>query len=62
MGRSFLALGKTILTVVVVAGMVIASFYFAYLLLILIIVGIVGAISWFHYNRQEKVDWYKYED
>ncbi len=62
MGRSLVAIGKTILTVVTVGGMVIASFYFAYLLLVLVVIAIVGTLSWFYYNREEKVDWYKYED
>jgi hypothetical protein len=60
MGRTFLAIGKTILTVVIAAGMVIASFYFAYLLLILIVMIAVGTIAWFIYNREEV--WLEYED
>jgi hypothetical protein len=62
MGRTFLAIGKTILTVVIAAGMVIASFYFAYLLLILIVMIAVGTIAWFIYNREEVIDWLEYED
>lgn len=62
MGRLFLAIGKTILAVVAVAGMVIASFYFAYLLLVLIVVAVVGTVAWFFFSREEKVQWYKYED
>lgn len=62
MGRLFLSLGKTILTVVLIAGMVIASFYFAYLLLVLIVVAVVGTVAWFYYNREPAVNWYGYED
>lgn len=50
------------LTVIAVAGMVIASFYFAYLLLVLVVIVIVGTIAWYFFNRDMKVDWYKYED
>ncbi|MEE8598623.1 MAG: hypothetical protein V3S69_03800 [Dehalococcoidales bacterium] len=62
MGRFLLAVGKTILTIVVIVGMVIASFYFAYLLIIIVVAGVVGAISWFIFNREETAEWLKYED
>jgi len=61
-GRILIALVKTILAVVIAVGTVIASFYFAYLLLILIIMGVVGAIAWHIFIREEKIDWFEYED
>ena len=62
MGRILAALVKTVLAVVIAAGTVIASFYFAYLLLILIVMCIVGAIAWKIFIREEKFDWSQYED
>jgi hypothetical protein len=62
MGRLLAALVKTILTVVIAAGCVIASFYFAYLILVLLLMGIVGFIAWKFFNRKEKIDWFRYED
>ncbi len=62
MGRTLLALLKTVLAVVITVGAVIASFYFAYLILILIIVGIVGTVAWHFFSREEKINWFKYED
>jgi len=62
MGRILLALVKTVLAVVIAAGTVIASFYFAYLLLILIVICVVGAIAWHFFSKEEKIDWFKYED
>lgn len=60
--RALLAIGKTALVVVLVTGAVIASFYFAYLLLILIVMGVVGAIAWMIFTKEEKVNWFEYED
>lgn len=62
MGRFLLSVVKTLLAVVLAVGTVIASFYFAYLLLILIIAGVVGAIAWFYFNKEEAIHWLKYED
>ena len=62
MGRILAALVKTVLAVVIAAGTVIASFYCAYLLLILIVMGIVGAIAWSIFSREEIVNWFEYED
>lgn len=63
MGRLFLAIGKTVLVAVLVTGTVIASFYLAYLVLILIVIGIAGAVAWKFFNRPPPpVDWYRYED
>jgi hypothetical protein len=62
MGRFLLAVGKTTLVVVLATGAVIASFYFAYLLLVLVVAGTIGAIGWYVFNREEDVDWFKYED
>jgi len=61
-GRILIALVKTVLAVVIAAGTVIASFYFAYLLLILIVMGLVGAIAWHYFMREESIDWFEYED
>jgi len=62
MGRILAAIVKTILTVVIAAGCVIASFYFAYLILVLLLMGIVGIIAWKFFSRKPKTDWFKYED
>jgi len=62
MGRLFLAAGKTVLIVVMAVGSVIASFYFAYLLLILIFGGAIAAIAWHYFNKEPSLDWYRYED
>lgn len=62
MGRILIALVKTVLAVVIATGTVIASFYFAYLLLVLIIMCAVGAIAWHYFIREEKIDWFEYED
>jgi len=61
MGRILAALVKTVLAVVIAAGSVIASFYFAYIILILILMGIVGSIAWHIFMREEGINW-KYED
>jgi len=62
MGRTLLILVKTILTAVIVCGMVIASFYFAYLLLILLVLGVVGALTYFYSSRETVSAWFEYED
>ncbi len=62
MGRALRALLKTILAVVITVGCVIASFYFAYLILILIIIGCVGTVAWHFFSREEKINWFEYED
>jgi high-affinity Fe2+/Pb2+ permease len=62
MGRFLLAVVKTVLLVVLAGGAVIASFYFAYFLLFMIILGLVALIGWYFFNREPSVDWYKYED
>jgi hypothetical protein len=61
MGRELFVIVKTILMAVIVAGMVIASFYFAYLLLILLILGTVYAVA-HRFNTREERRWFKYED
>jgi len=61
-GRILAALVKTVLAVVIAAGTVIASFYFAYLLLVLILICGVGAVAWHIFMREEKIDWFEYED
>jgi hypothetical protein len=61
MGRELFVIVKTILTAVIVCGMVIASFYFAYLLLILLILGAVSALA-HRYNTRSERQWFKYED
>ncbi len=60
MGRTLIALVKTVLAVVIAAGTVIASFYFAYLLLILIVMGLVGTLAWHIFMKDE--NWFEYED
>jgi hypothetical protein len=62
MGRILSALVKTVLVVVITAGAFIASFYFAYLLLILLVMGVVGTLAWNFFNREERINWFKYED
>jgi hypothetical protein len=62
MGRTLLAIIKTVLAVVIAAGAVIASFYFAYLLLVLIVMGLVASVAWFIFNREEVINWFEYED
>jgi len=61
-GRILAALVKTVLAVVIAVGTVIASFYFAYLLPVLIVICSIGAIAWHIFIREEKIDWFKYED
>ena len=62
MGRILLAVVKTVLTVVIAVGTVIASFYLAYLILIIILICSVGAIAWHYFSKEEKIDWFEYED
>lgn len=56
------ALFKTLLVLTVVAGCVIAAMYFAYLLLGIIVLGIVGAIMYWWYSRTPSVNYYAYKD
>ena len=62
MGRILIALVKTVLFAVIATGTVIASFYFAYFILILIVLGGFSSIAWFIFNREEVINWFEYED
>jgi len=48
--------------VVIAAGSAIASFYFAYLLLIFLVMGVVGSIAWYFFSKEEAFNWFEYED
>jgi hypothetical protein len=61
-GRILAALVKTVLAVVIAVGTVIASFYLAYLILVLILICSVGAIAWHYFMKEDKIDWFEYED
>ena len=53
---------KTLLTVIVAGAVVIAAFYIAWVLLILVFLLLVGGLAWLFYNREEVIDWFDYED
>lgn len=57
MGGWLLPLFKTMLTVIVTGALVIAAFYFAYVLLVLVIMGCVGAVAYAFYNRERIKSW-----
>jgi hypothetical protein len=62
MGRFLLNVMKTVVSVVVIAGTVIASFYFAYLLLVILFVCILGGITWLIFNWDDIVtEWWEDE-
>lgn len=62
MGRGLLVAVKTILTTVIAGAMVIASFYSAYLILLLLVMGIVSSIAYLFYSWKDKVNWFDYKD
>lgn len=62
MGRALQSVVLTILSTVAVGGVVVASFYFAYLILLLIVLGLAAAGFWTFYNRPGNETWTRYED
>lgn len=62
MGRELLAVVKALLTAIIVCGAAIASFYFAYLLLVFLILGGVGLLAYLYHSRDTISDWFEYED
>ena len=50
------AVVKAITVAIVIAGALIASFYFAYLLIVLLVLGGVGVIAYLFFSKAEKVD------
>jgi hypothetical protein len=50
---SFGAAGKAIIIAIIVTGCLIASFYFAYLLLVILIFGGVWGIGYLIFNRDQ---------
>ena len=50
------------LLTVVCIGMAIASFYFAYVLIIFLVMLVVGGISYLAFSREETIDWFNFEE
>jgi hypothetical protein len=53
---------KTVAVMVVAGGLLIASFYAAYLFIFVAIMAIVGSIAYVAFNWDRVVDWYESED
>lgn len=62
MGHQLVAILKTLIVVILIGSAIIASFYFAYVLIVLLVVGVVGTIAYCIFNRKESIDWYDYKD
>ncbi|MDH5256679.1 MAG: hypothetical protein OEX07_01685 [Gammaproteobacteria bacterium] len=60
--KALLTIVKTLLTVTVAGAVVIASFYFAYLLLFLLVMLVVGILAYAYFNRAEVINWFDIED
>jgi len=66
--NALVALAKTLIVVVFVGAAIVASFYFAYVLVLLCVLALVGVIAYlcFSYNTDEKErdgpDWDDYSD
>jgi predicted PurR-regulated permease PerM len=59
--RTLSAIAKTVLVVVLAGATLIASFYFAYVLIVVLVLGGVGAIAYLYFNREEKEpDWFDF--
>jgi len=56
------AVSKSIITAILAGGMLIASFYFAYVLLLLVVLGGVGFIAYLFFNYDELFKDKEYRD
>lgn len=61
MGHFLVTMFKTLLTVIVAGAAVIASFYFAYVLIIVLVMSAVAGIAYVFYNR-DTIDWFDFDD
>ena len=58
-----LAVFKTFIVVVIVGAAVISSFYFAYIIVILCVLGGVGTIAYLFFSRDKRdTDWFDFSD
>jgi len=53
---------KTLAVMVVAGGLLIASFYAAYLFIFVAIMALVGSIAYVSFNWDRITDWYESED
>lgn len=64
MMRTAAAIAKTILVVVVVGAVLVASFYSAYILTAVVVLGGVGLIAYLFFSRDpdKNIDWFDFKD
>jgi len=53
---------KTFMVMVVTGGLLVASFYAAYLFIFIVIMGIVGLVAYLFFNWDRVTEWYESED
>ena len=57
-----LTLLKTVAVMVVAGGVVVASFYMAYIIITLVVLVVIGCIAYLFFNWDRIVDWYETDD
>ena len=53
---------KTFMVMVIAGGLLIASFYAAYLFIFVLIMGAVGSIAYLFFNWDRVAEWYESDD